>query len=186
MGRTFQGLELFEDVTVKENLLTGAERHPGRAMVRDVLFPRRAELSPEQRAIVARLGLLDILDRKPPELSFGQRRLVSVARALSSRPKVLLLDEPAAGLNHHESQELGHVIRWLAEDAGIAILLVEHDVSLVMSCSDRVAVLDFGSLIANGPPAEVATSRRVVAAYLGEDVADLEEDPVALDVGRSV
>ena len=113
-------------------------------------------------------GLADELDLHPDELSHGRRRLVAIARTIAASPSVLLLDEPAAGLSTAESAELGRAIRRLASELGLAVLLIEHDVGLVLSTCDRVAVLDFGRLIALGTPAEVAADQAVITAYLGE------------------
>ena len=103
----------------------------------------------------------------PDSLPHGRRRLVAIARAVAASPSVLLLDEPAAGLAAIETEELGRLVRWLAHDVGLAVLMIEHDVGLVLSVCDRVAVLDFGAVIALGSPAEIAEDPAVIAAYLG-------------------
>jgi ABC-type branched-subunit amino acid transport system ATPase component/branched-subunit amino acid ABC-type transport system permease component len=150
--RTFQALELFADLSVEENVIIGAHRTTGQG----------------DSGLAARdlLGLDDIWDRPVAELSQGQRQLVSIARAVAAQPKVLLLDEPAAGLNSSESRWLGEKLR-VIRDAGIAILLVDHDVQLVLDLCDAIHVLDLGRTIAEGSPAEVRSDPVVVAAYLG-------------------
>ena len=112
--------------------------------------------------------LADRLLHFPPSLSYGERRLLAIARAAASGPPLLLLDEPAAGLDETQSRELGNLIRRLASERSIGILLVEHDVGLVMSVCDRVVVMDFGAVIGDGSPEEVRKNERVIAAYLGE------------------
>jgi ABC-type branched-subunit amino acid transport system ATPase component len=117
--------------------------------------------------VVERLGLTPYLDSRPSALSHGVSRLVGIARAMSAEPAALLLDEPAAGLDVHESAELGGTIRRIAVDHGIPILVVEHDIPMLMDLCDRIVVLDFGRLIAIGVPAEIATNPDVIRAYLG-------------------
>lgn len=184
LGRSFQSLELFEDMTVRDNLLTALDdRHWANAL-RDMVRGRRGSLSPVAVAAVAQFELADCLDLKPAELSYGKRRLVSVARTIAAGPSVLLLDEPAAGLSETESRELGEVVRLLAHDIGLGVLLVEHDVAMVMSCCDRVAVLDFGAKIADGTPEEVVQLPAVIAAYLGAQPESVDDrPPAAAEIG---
>ena len=167
LSRSFQSLELFEDVTVAENLLTAAQDRSRWDAVRDLVWPRTQRLQPAALAALRELDLVGDLDRRPAALPFGRRRLVAIARALASGPAVLLLDEPAAGLDEHETAELARLIRRLAGEWGLGVLLVEHDMTLVMSACDRVTVLDFGAVIATGSPAEIARDNAVRRAYLG-------------------
>jgi sulfate-transporting ATPase len=125
-------------------------------------------LSAEAREAVQAFGLSEDLDRTPDELPYGRRRLVAMARALACGPTVLLLDEPAAGLSRVESDELGELVRRVAREWNLAVLIVEHDVSLVMDICDVITVLDFGEVICHGAPAEVAADPAVRAAYLGQ------------------
>jgi sulfate-transporting ATPase len=171
MTRSFQSLELFEDMTVRDNLRTASDRRDPLAYVTDLVRPGDPPLSPAAVAAVHEFGLEGDLDRRPGELSFGRRRLVGIARAVATGPSVLFLDEPAAGLDDAETRELGELIQRLARDWGIAILLVEHDVSLVLGVCDRIMALDFGQTIAVGTPEEIRTDPAVVAAYLGQPEA---------------
>jgi sulfate-transporting ATPase len=169
VGRSFQSLELFESMTVRENLRTACDRRDPLAYLTDLVRPGRARLGAAATAVVREFGLEDDLDRRPEDLPYGRRRLVAIARAVAAEPAVLLLDEPAAGLGESDSAELGRLVRRLAHEWGIAVLLVEHDVSLVLATCDRVAVLDFGRLIAEGSPDEIRADAAVIAAYLGEE-----------------
>jgi ABC-type branched-subunit amino acid transport system ATPase component len=153
MARTWQSGELFEDLTVLENLQVAVDWHSDRGTA-DI-------------ATIARgLGLSDDLARHPGELSHGHRKLVSVARAMASSPRLLFLDEPAAGLDSAESEQLGTRLTSIGED-GVGVLLVDHDMGLVLSVCQYVYVLQFGRIIAEGTPQEVRTSPAVLAAYLG-------------------
>ena len=167
LGRSFQSLELFEDISVAENLLVACDEQDIARFGIDLVHPGRPTLSPVALAAVREFGLDADLDAMPDTLPHGRRRLVAIARAVAAAPAVLLLDEPAAGLAAVETEELGRLVRWLAHDVGLAVLLIEHDVGLVLSTCDRVAVLDFGRLIALGTPDVIAQDPNVVAAYLG-------------------
>ncbi|MEZ5166729.1 MAG: ABC transporter ATP-binding protein [Acidimicrobiales bacterium] len=165
--RTFQTLELFEDLTVEENLAAAAEPTPWWQFMVDAVWPRRsAAVAPAVGSALALLGIDHIRHRLPADLSHGHRRLVGVARALAASPRLLLLDEPAAGLDTSESLALGERLRAIAA-TGVTILLVDHDMGLVLEVCDTIHVLDFGAVIASGPPAEIRRDPAVVAAYLG-------------------
>ena len=165
--RTFQTLELFEDLTVEENLAAAAEQTPWWQFVVDALVPRRqAATSPEVESALELLGIAADRDRLPSDLSHGRRRLVGVARALAAGPKLLLLDEPAAGLDSAESLALGERLRAIA-DTGVTIFLIDHDMGLVLDVCDEIHVLDFGSIIASGDPEAIRANPAVVEAYLG-------------------
>lgn len=167
--RTFQSLELFDDITVRENLLVAAETLDWRTAVTAPLrFRANARSSARADEVLETLGIQDLADRLPDSLSLGERKLVTVGRALAGDPKLLLLDEPAAGLDSEASIELGGTLRRLVE-RGLAMLLVDHDMGLVLDVCDYVYVLEFGRVIAKGTPREVSTDQRVIEAYLGAD-----------------
>jgi ABC-type branched-subunit amino acid transport system ATPase component/branched-subunit amino acid ABC-type transport system permease component len=169
LARTFQSLELFEDMTVLENLLVACEPKDRAAWLTDLVHPGTPSMTSPQFALIERMHLVDDLGRLPTELSFGRRRLVALCRAIIARPSIVLLDEPAASLDESERQDLGELIRWLA-DLGVAVLLIEHDVDFVCSHSDRMVAMDLGQVVATGSPDEVRSAPRVIAAYLGEPV----------------
>jgi branched-chain amino acid transport system ATP-binding protein len=175
LTRTFQSLELFEDLTVRDNLLVAAERPLWYSFLLDLLRPGRAAKREQERVDVAltALDLHGISDRLPSDLSHGQRKLVGVARALAADPKLLLLDEPAAGLDTAESQHLGALLRQFVE-RGTTIFLIDHDMGLVLNVCDYIYVLDFGRIIAEGTPAEIRKDPAVVAAYLGESAGEAQ------------
>jgi branched-chain amino acid transport system ATP-binding protein len=165
LTRTWQSTELFDDLTVSENLAVGSRR-PSPWQAAKELISSQATSTP---AIEQALDLVELgwaADLMPDELSQGQRKLVGVARAIATGPRLMLLDEPAAGLDTAESEELGRRLRSLAH-AGTAMLLIEHDMGLVLSVCDRIVVLEFGKVIAAGTPEEVRRNPRVVEAYLG-------------------
>ncbi|WP_411150887.1 ABC transporter permease subunit [Streptomyces sp. A30] len=181
LSRSFQSLELFEDMTVLDNLYAACDR-PGRwAYLTDLIRPGSRPLPAHALVAVREFGLQDSLDRPVGDLSYGERRLLAIARAVAASPSVLLLDEPAAGLSDDETRELARLVRRLAEDWGMGVLLVEHDVDMVMSVCDQVVVLDFGHRICAGTPEEVRRDPAVRAAYLGEVTPDevADEDTVS-------
>ncbi|HEY2603576.1 MAG TPA: ABC transporter ATP-binding protein [Thermoleophilaceae bacterium] len=171
LGRTWQGTELFDDLNVRENLAV-ASRRPSLWQVAKELFGTTASTS---GAIDEALELVELdwaADLMPRDLSQGQRKLVGVARAIVMEPRLLCLDEPAAGLDTGESEELGRQLRGLA-DKGHSMLLIDHDMGFVLSVCDRIFVLEFGKLIASGAPEVVRKDPRVVTAYLGSAAAEL-------------
>jgi branched-chain amino acid transport system ATP-binding protein len=162
VARTYQNLQTFGSLSVLDNVLVPLE-------ARDWLTPA-ARLKIRARNVLAHVGLTELLDVPVAELPYGTQRRVEIARAVVARPRLLLLDEPLAGLSRAESDELSAVIRKVAQ-GGATVLLVEHDVFAVMQISDRVVVLDQGALLADDRPAEVQADERVRAAYLGEELS---------------
>ncbi|GAA0634452.1 branched-chain amino acid ABC transporter permease/ATP-binding protein [Sporichthya brevicatena] len=169
IGRSFQAVELFEELTVEENLLVAADRQAPWRYLTDLVRPGRQVPSDAMAGIVSLFELEAVLQQRPAELSQGQARLVGIARAMCAEPTLLFLDEPAAGLDSHEREELGQAVRSLAAANGIGVVLVEHDVPLVMATCDRIVALDFGRVIATGTPDEIRAHPDVVASYLGEE-----------------
>lgn len=169
LRRSFQSLELFEDLTVEANIRAGTDRSSRLSWVQDLFWPRPAPLTAEAIAAIREFDLAEDLTRFPPELPYGRRRMVGIARAVASGPSVLMLDEPAAGLDESETRELAQLIRKLADERQMGVLLVEHDVAMVMSTCDRIIVMDFGRVIASGTPQEVRENPAVKAAYLGTE-----------------
>ena len=165
LARTFQSLELFDDLTVRENLIVAAEPVRRFGLLGD-LFRHRPASGDRADELLSELGLGAHAHRRPTELSNGQRHLVAIGRALAPGPSLVLLDEPAAGLDEDESDELGAALAGLPA-SGVGVLLVDHDMSIVLGVCDTVHVLDFGGLIASGPPEQIRSDPQVVSAYLG-------------------
>lgn len=182
VGRSFQALELFEDMTVIDNLKAASESQDFLSYLRDLVWPVQAPLSPAVVNAIHEFKLDEDLPRGVDDLSYGKRRLLAIARAVAAQPSVLLLDEPAAGLNEFETRELARLVKRLAEEWGMAVLLVEHDINFVMSVCDEIVVLDFGCKISEGTPDHVRNDPAVIAAYLGEeDPAEAHERQEAIE-----
>src|SRR3954454_11474376 len=174
LARTWQSLELFGDLTVRENLLVASEPRRWWTFLADAVRPDIRGSGEVVDAVLEELGLAALAERTPDDLSQGQRKLVGVARALAARPQLVCLDEPAAGLDTSESTDLGRRLRGIVDD-GLGMLLVDHDMSLVLAVCDYVYVLEFGKLIAQGPPDRIRSDERVITAYLGERASDRAE-----------
>ncbi len=174
LARTFQNIQLFGGMSVLENVLAGG--HLGqKAGVLTALLPlpgvRRTELrmKDQAREWLALVGLADKADWPADALAYGEQRRLEIARALAQQPRLLLLDEPAAGLNPRETEDLMALLTTLRNDLGITLFIIEHDMNLVMGLSDRIVVLDQGRVIASGVPREIRTDPRVIEAYLGRE-----------------
>ncbi len=174
VARTFQNIRLFAQLTVLENLLVACEAHE-RAGLFAALLRTRAHHAAEDAVRTRAIELLRVFgmaasaDAPSTSLSYGDQRRLEIARAMMTAPKVLLLDEPAAGMNSGEAEGLRTQIRWLRDTFDVAVVLVEHNMDVVMGACEEVHVLDHGETIAHGAPAEIKASPKVIAAYLGED-----------------
>lgn len=171
--RTFQNVRLFKRMTVLENLMV-AQHQKARVSVLAGLFNtssfRRQEAEAIERSMhwLDYMGLRDFANREAGNLAYGHQRRLEIARCMITEPRVLMLDEPAAGLNPQEKIDLQGLIRQLRDQYGVAILLIEHDMGLVMGVSERITVMEYGKPIAHGTPEEVKNNERVIKAYLGE------------------
>jgi branched-chain amino acid transport system ATP-binding protein len=176
LARTFQNIRLFGGMTVSENIRVGMHNRLGQTMLA-TLLRTRAFAAEEDRALgkahelMNYVGLQGCADELASNLPYGAQRRVEIARALASDPRLLLLDEPTAGMNPNESREAMLLFQRLRDDLGITILLIEHDMRVVMTISDRITVMDYGQKIAEGLPAEIRSNARVVEAYLGRGAA---------------
>lgn len=175
IARTFQNIRLFSDLTVLDNVKIAYHFHVKYGVFESIVRMGRymkEEEDIERKAIdfLKIFGLDGKKDEIARNLPYGEQRRLEIARALAAQPKLLLLDEPAAGMNPQETQQLMEMIRWIREEFKLTILLIEHDMSLVMGVCERIYVLDYGSVIAHGNPQEIRNNPRVIEAYLGEEV----------------
>ena len=179
VARTFQALRLFRSLTVRENIMVALDRARPRSVWRYLFAPwtfraREAELRTQADELLANFGLSQVADFKATNLPYGQQRLVEIARAMATRPRLLLLDEPAAGLNSTETNDLRRLITGL-RDTGVTVILIEHDMALVMSLCDVVTVLANGRVLVEGAPEQVTRDPGMIESYLG-DAALLEPE----------
>ena len=177
MARTFQNIRLWKSMTVFDNILVAKHMKRSSNLFSAAFRLNRAEEEQQRREVMELLeivGLADVRDELATSLPYGKQRRLEIARALATKPKLVLLDEPAAGMNPQETQDLTHFIGQIRKDFDVTILLIEHHMDLVMDISDRIYVLDFGRLIAQGTPQEIQKNEKVIDAYLG--VADDAEN----------
>ncbi|APH24691.1 ABC transporter ATP-binding protein [Clostridium botulinum] len=166
IARTFQNIRLFNSLTVLENILVGRVSE----------LKKLVKLNPYMKEIFDILevvGLEKVINNMASDLPYGQQRKVEIARALALSPKVLLLDEPAAGMNNHEKQDLKNLINILREDFNITVLIIEHDMGVIMNLCDRILVLDYGKKIAEGSPEEISNDANVIKAYMGKGIKEI-------------
>ena len=177
IARTFQNIRLFADLSVLDNVKIAYHFHVKYTLAESVLrlgryFKEEAELEKKAEDFLKIFSLEDKKDEIAKNLPYGEQRRLEIARALAAQPKLLLLDEPAAGMNPQETHQLMEMIRWIREKFDLTILLIEHDMSLVMGVCERIYVLDYGTIIASGTPDEIKNNKKVIEAYLGEEAVN--------------
>ena len=175
LARTFQNIRLFPNMTVLENVMIGRHCRMSAGVIGAVFRPRSTVTEEKQvvddsYAILEKIGLADFVNEFAKNLPYGAQRRLEIARAMATEPFILLLDEPAAGMNMQETRELDELIVRLRNQEGVSVLLIEHDMKLVMSLSDRIFVMDYGRKIAQGTPEEIKNNPAVIKAYLGEEI----------------
>lgn len=173
LARTFQNIRLFANRSVLENVMIAQHKHVKYDFIRALLHlgiaEEEAEITGSSLELLRVLELDDKADQIAGNLPYGDQRLLEIARAMATRPRLLLLDEPAAGMNPNETVQLMDFIQRIRQEFGVTILLIEHDMNLVMGICEHITVLDYGMTIAEGTPAEVRSNQRVIKAYLGEE-----------------
>ena len=176
MARTFQNIRLFSDLSVLDNVRVAYHSHVKYSLASAILrsggfYREEDEMAEKAERLLKIFNLDHKKDEIAKNLPYGEQRRLEIARAMASQPKLLLLDEPAAGMNPQETAELMNLIRWIRDEFKLTILLIEHDMSLVMGCCERIYVLEYGRIIAQGDPEAIKTNPKVIEAYLGEEVS---------------
>lgn len=176
MARTFQNIRLFSELTVIDNVKIAYNMHVKYSLPEAIVrfgryFSEEEEITNKALSLLKIFKLDDKAYEQAKNLPYGEQRRLEIARALATEPQLLLLDEPAAGMNPQETQELMELIRWIRDEFKLSILLIEHDMGLVMNVCERIYVLEYGFCIANGLPEEIKNNKRVIEAYLGEEVS---------------
>ncbi|GAB1410739.1 ABC transporter ATP-binding protein [Desulfovibrionales bacterium] len=174
MARTFQNIRLFKNMSVLENVMIARHCRTKAGILGALLRPaavrrEEQEIVEQSYALLKYIGLHAYMNEQASSLPYGAQRRLEIARALATEPSLLLLDEPAAGMNPHETESLKQLVLKIRDEMDMAILLIEHDMSMVMSLAERIYVMEYGCLIAQGTPAEVSSNARVIKAYLGEE-----------------
>lgn len=175
IARTFQNIRLFSDLSVLDNVKISYDYKLKYNLLDSILRTPRfkkeeSNMDSEVKNLLKTFNLLDKCYEKASNLSYGEQRRLEIVRALATGPKLLLLDEPAAGMNPQETAELSNLIKWIRDTYDVSILLIEHDMKLVMGICDKITVLDYGKVIAVGSPDEIKNNPKVIEAYLGEEV----------------
>lgn len=175
ISRTFQNIRLFQNLTVLENVMIGAQMHSNVSYIDTLLrtqyfYREEARIEKNAMRVLELVGLDKLRDEIAKNLPYGAQRKLEIARAIATKPRLILLDEPAAGMNPRETDELMNMIKFLKDELGLTILLIEHDMRVVMNICERVVVLNYGEIIAEGPPDEIKTKPEVLEAYLGSAI----------------
>jgi branched-chain amino acid transport system ATP-binding protein len=176
VARTFQNIRLFKDLSVLDNIRIAIHKNVKYGVISSffrlpAFYREEKEIALEAEKLLNIFGLKSKMNELSKNLPYGEQRRLEIARALATKPEVLLLDEPAAGMNPNETAELTDLIEWIRKEFNLTILLIEHDMSLVMKICERIYVLDYGMIIADGKPQEIKSNKRVIEAYLGEEVS---------------
>lgn len=174
IARTFQNIRLFGDLSVYENLLTACQKNISYSLMDGILRTRKCRKQEEEmqkycNTLLKKVGLYEMRDQRANNLPYGMQRRLEIARALAVRPQIILLDEPAAGMNEEESAQLSEFIRTIRDTKEITVVIIDHHMDVIMSICDKISVLNFGTLLAAGKPWEIQNNPEVISAYLGVD-----------------